>query len=122
MSPILQKILLAAILFLFLFLTGFWTSRSGKPVNVIKMNIHKFIALGAAVFIGITIFRIQQGSDWSTREVVAIAVSGVFSAAAIVTGGLASLARSIPAATFIHKITPYLVLLSTAASLYFLVV
>lgn len=120
MSPTLQKLLLTAAFFVFLFVTGFWTSKSGKPVNLIKMNVHKFIALGAAVFVGIAFFRILPRSDWGTQEVAAMTVSGVLAVAAIVTGGLASLAKPIPAATVIHKVTPYLALLSTAAALYLL--
>jgi hypothetical protein len=121
MSSLLQKLILAAIFFIFLFVTGFWVSKSGKPVNLIKMNIHKFIALGAVVFVGITFFRILPRSNWGTLEVVAVAASGIFAVAAIVTGGLSSLARPLPAATAIHKVTPYLALLSTAATLYLLV-
>jgi hypothetical protein len=122
MPSLLLKLILATIFFTFLFVTGFWTSKSGKPVNVIKMNVHKFIALGAVVFIGIAFFRILPRSNWGTPEVVAVAVSGMFAVAAIVTGGLASLARPIPAATVIHKVTPYLALLSTAVALYLLIV
>ena len=35
MSSLVQINLLIAAFFLFLFLTGFWTSRSGKPGNVV---------------------------------------------------------------------------------------
>lgn len=121
MSPLVQKIILNSVFFLFLFVTGFWVSKSGKPVNVIKMNVHKFIALGTAVFVGISIFRLQQGSDWSPLKIGAVVISGVLAVATIVTGGLASLARPLPAVTVIHKVTPYLVLLSTMA-LYLLLV
>lgn len=120
MSSLVQKILLTAIFFLFLFVTGFWTSKSGKPVNLIKMNVHKFIALGVAVFVGITLFRAQPVNEWSALQVGAVVVSAVIAVAAIVTGGLASLAKPIPAATIIHKVTPYLALLSAAAALYLL--
>jgi hypothetical protein len=112
-----QKLIITAVFFLFLFLTGFWTSRSGKPVNPIKMTIHKFIALGAAVFVALTIFRLQPASEWTSLETGSVVVSGVTAVTAIITGGLASLARPLPAANVIHKITPYLALLFTAAAL-----
>lgn len=120
MTPAIQKLIITAAFFVFLFLTGFWTSKSGKPVNQIKMNIHKFIALGTAVFVGIAIFRLQPSGGWDTVQVIAVVTSAVLAVAAIVTGGLASLTRPLPAVTVIHKIAPWLVLLATAGVLYLL--
>lgn len=120
MSPLMQKIVISAAFFLFLFVTGFWTSKSGKPVNQVKMNIHKFIALGAAIFVGISLFRLRPASEWTALETGAVIASAVIAVAAIITGGLSSLARPLPAASIIHKVTPYLALLSTAAVLYLL--
>lgn len=120
MSPLMQKIVISAAFFLFLFVTGFWTSKSGKPVNQVKMNIHKFIALGAAIFVGISLFRLRPASEWTALETGAVIASAVIAVAAIITGGLSSLARPLPAASIIHKVTLYLALLSTAAVLYLL--
>ncbi|MEW5829651.1 MAG: hypothetical protein AB1846_12230 [Chloroflexota bacterium] len=120
MSPLLQKPLITAAFFIILFLTGFWTGRTGKPVNPIRMTVHKFIALGAAVFVGDAIFRLSPASAWTGTETGVVIASGVIAVTAIITGGLASLARPFPAATAIHKVTPYLALLSTAATLYLL--
>jgi hypothetical protein len=47
----------AGLFSLFLFLSGFWLSRSGKPYNGIIFNIHKLIALTAVVLFVITLYR-----------------------------------------------------------------
>ena len=120
MSPLLQKIVVSGSLFLVVFITGFWVSRSGKPINMIKMNIHKLIALGTAIFTGLTIYQVSKGGGLSLLENSILVASGVFAVAAIITGGLTSLARPIRVAVIIHKITPYLTALSTASALYFL--
>jgi ABC-type multidrug transport system permease subunit len=120
MNPLLQKYLLVGALLLVIIITGFWVSRSGKPINIIKMNIHKLIALGTAVFIGLTMYRLSQGIRFGSLEIIALVASIVFAVAAIVTGGLASLAKPIRVAVIIHKIMPYLTILSTAATLYLL--
>jgi hypothetical protein len=120
MDPLLQKIAITGTLFLIIVLTGFWVSRSGKPINVIKMNIHKLIALGTAVFIGIIFYRMSNGIAFNLQRITSLILSVFFAVAAIITGGLASLAKPIRVAVVIHKITPYLTILSTAATLYFL--
>lgn len=38
------------LLFLFIFLSGFWLSHSGKPYNTLIFTIHKLIGLAAGVF------------------------------------------------------------------------
>jgi hypothetical protein len=122
MDTLLQQYLIAGILVLAIVVTGFWVSRSGKPVNLIKMNIHKLIALGTAIFIGLTVFRLSQGIELSPLEIGGLVASGVFAVATIITGGLASLAKPMPVAVIIHKITPYLTILSTAATFYLLAI
>ncbi len=120
MASLPQEYLIAGGLALIILITGFWVSRSGKPINMIKMNIHKLIALGTAVFIGLTMYRLSRGIQLGSPEILAMVASIVFAVAAIVTGGLASLARPIRVAVIIHKIMPYLTILSTAATLYLL--
>jgi hypothetical protein len=120
MNLFIQKNVISGLLLLIILITGFWVSRSGKPINVIKMNIHKLIALGTAVFIGLTIYRMFEGIKGSQPEICAMAASGMFAIAAIITGGLASLAKPIRVAVIIHRITPYLTILSIAATIYLL--
>jgi hypothetical protein len=120
MSSLQLKIVAAALFVVIIFVTGFWVSKSGKPVNLIKMNIHKFIALGAAIFVGVIIYQVRKGTGLSPLEIGVLVAAVLFAIATIITGGLASLAKPIQVAVIIHKITPYLTVLSTATSLYLL--
>lgn len=57
------------ILFLVIIGVGFWVSKLGKPYHGLLFNIHKLIALGAAILTGIRIFRLDP---WETFPVLAI--------------------------------------------------
>ena len=104
--------------FVLVLISGYWVSRSGKPIDQARMNVHKFIALGTAVFIGVIVFRVKEGQEWSAMETGMVIASGAFAFAAILTGGLTSLARTVPGTAFLHKVTPYLALLITAIMLF----
>ncbi len=104
--------------FLLLFLAGFWTGNAGRPVNGLRMNIHKFIALGLAAYLIVFMVRIQKGNGWDPLETIAVSVSGILAFTAILTGGLSSLKVQVPVASLIHKITPYLVIISTFITLW----
>ena len=109
----------AGLFFLFIFLFGFWLKRAGKPYNAILFNIHKLVGLGALVFLGITINRINQATPLSALEMTACAVTGLLFICTIVSGGLVSIDKPMPSAiTMMHKLFPYLTVLSTAATLY----
>jgi hypothetical protein len=46
----------AVLFFVFIFLSGFRLSRSGKPYSVILLNVHKLISLAIVVFLVIAIY------------------------------------------------------------------
>ena len=121
MSPNYMRIVGSGLLFLFTFISGFWLSRSGKPFNVITLTIHKLISLAAAVLLGIVIYRINQVAPLSTIELAAGVVTGLFFLDAVVSGGLLSIGNPVPAAiSTMHRITPFLTVLSAAVTLYLL--
>ncbi|UCH63945.1 MAG: hypothetical protein JSU77_05770 [Fidelibacterota bacterium] len=110
------------VFFLFIFLSGFWLSHSGKPYSSMIFNIHKLIALAAGIFLAITVSRIHQVAPLSPVEITAIAVTVLFFAGNAATGGLSSIDKPMPAAVLtMHHILPYLTVLSTAVTLYLLV-
>ncbi len=79
------------ILFLVIIGVGFWVSKLGKPYNGLLFNIHKLIALAAAILTGIRIFRLDP---WETFPVLAIlfialALGGVI--AMFATGAMMSI-------------------------------
>ena len=111
----------AGLFFLFIFLSGFWLSRSGKPHSVIILTIHKLIGLAAGVFLVMTVYPIHQVAPLSPVEITAIVVTVLFFAGNVATGGLLSTDKTMPAVILgLHQITPYLTVLSTAVTLYLL--
>jgi hypothetical protein len=107
--------------FLIIFLSGFWLSQSGWPLNTGIFAIHKFIAVGAAVFLAVTVYRTNQLAQLSTNELVAATGTGLLFLGTIVTGSLLSIGRSMPEVILrLHQITPYLTALCTTATLYLL--
>jgi hypothetical protein len=106
---------------IFIFLSGFWLNRSGKPYNEIIFNVHKLIALGAVVLFVITLYRTNQVAALSTIELLAGVVTGLFVLGLFVTGALLSIDKPMPAVVLkLHHIIPYLAVLSTAITLYLL--
>ena len=111
----------AGLFFLLIFLSGYWLSHSGKPLNVIILTIHKLIGLVAGVFLVMTVYRIHQVAPLSPVEITAIVVTVLFFAGNVATGGLLSTDKTMPAVILrLHQITPYLTVLSTAVTLYLL--
>jgi len=106
---------------LLVFLSGFWLSRTGKPYHAVAFNIHKLIALGAVIILAITVFRVHQAAPPGPAQITAIVVTGLCFAATIVTGGLLSIGKPMPAAiSVVHHVFPYLTILATAGTLYLL--
>lgn len=113
------RFLIAGLSFVIILLSGFWLSRTGKPYNAAILSVHKLISLAALVYFVVTIFQINKVAPLSTIEIVLSAMTVVFFVALMVSGGLLSAAKTLPGIIKIgHKIMPYLVILSTAASLY----
>jgi hypothetical protein len=107
--------------FVVIFVSGYWLSRSGKPYNVIVLTIHKLISLAAAAFLVITIFQTYRGAALGAAGLIAGIVTGLFFVSTVVSGGLMSIDKPMPAAiSMMHKLFPYLTVLSTAVTLYLL--
>jgi len=121
MSAIQSRAVDAGLLFLFIFLSGYWLSHSGKPLNAIILTIHKLISLAAVVLLVITIYQANQVAHLGALELTAAVVTGLLFLGTIVTGGLLSTGKPMPAAILkMHQITPFLAALSTTVTLYLL--
>jgi hypothetical protein len=115
------RIVGTGLLFLFIFISGFWLSKSGKPYNVIVLTIHKLISLAAVAFLAATIYQANQVAKLSAIELTAGVVTGLFFLGTIITGGLLSTDKPMPVVVLrMHQITPFLTVLSTAVTLYLL--
>jgi len=108
----------AGLFALFIFLSGFWLSRSGKPHNGIIFNIHKLIALAAVALFVISLYRTNRVAGLSPVELLASVVTGLFLVGLFVTGALVSIDKPMPVIVLkLHHIMPYLAVPSTAATL-----
>ncbi len=111
----------AGLFFLFIFLSGIWLSRSGKPLNGLILTIHKLISLAAGIFLIVTLYRVNQAAALGATELIAAVVTGLFFLGTVVFGGLLSTGKPMPAAILrMHQILPFLAVLSTAVMLYLL--
>jgi hypothetical protein len=125
-----QKIIITGLFFVFVFLFGFWLSRSGKPYHVLIFNIHKLIGLAMGIFLIITVYRAHQATSLNPLDIIIIAVTVIIFISLVAAGGLLSIQAagdlenlSQPASaviSVIHKVFPYFAVLSTAATLYLL--
>jgi hypothetical protein len=121
MSFIQLRIIGISSFFLFIFISGVWLSRSGRPLNVVILAIHKLLSLLVVVFIAVTIYQINQEVKIGTIELSASVVTGLLFLFTFISGGLLSTGKPVQAAVLaIHKVTPLLTLLSAAATMYLL--
>jgi hypothetical protein len=118
-----SKILISGVFFIFILLSGFWLSHLGRPVNTILLTAHKLISIGAVVFLAINIYRIHLVTPLSSLQIAVSVGTILLFLVMVVTGGLLSVDKVMPEIVHkIHQFTPYLVILSTAATLYFLLI
>jgi hypothetical protein len=77
------------------------------------------ISLGAVVFLAITVYRINQVRPLNPLQLGLSVLTLLLFITLFATGGMLSTAKTMPAVILkIHQITPYLVVLSTSATLY----
>ena len=117
-----SRVLIIGLLFLLKSLSGIWLSRSGRPINAVILTIHKIISLLTVVLISITIHHLRRDVGMSAVEIGAIIVTGLLFLFTILSGGLLSADK--PAHTAVltfHKVAPFLTILSTAVTIYFVV-
>jgi hypothetical protein len=118
MSTMQSKLIGAGLLYIFIFLSGFWVSQLGKPYPTLAFSIHKLVGVATAIFLAITVYRIHQAAPLSPVEMAASVVTVLFFAATIVAGGLLSIGTPMPAAVLtMHQIMPFLTVISTAVTL-----
>jgi uncharacterized membrane protein YhiD involved in acid resistance len=121
MIPTLRAVIVG-VAFLFIFLSGIWLSRSGRPLNVGISTIHKLIGLAAGVFLLVTIYQRSRAIPLSAKEWIAIVVAGLCFLGTVVSGAFLSSDEPMPVAVLrVHQIGPVLTVLSTSAMLYLVV-
>jgi hypothetical protein len=113
------RAIVAGMFFLFIFLSGIWLSRTGRPLNVGISTIHKLISLAAGIFLLVTINQRSKVVPLSATEWITIVVTGLCFLGTVASGGFLSSDKPMPVAVLrVHQIMPVLTLLSTGATLY----
>lgn len=103
---IIQQWIIPGIFFLGTVGFGFWVSKAGKPYNGLLFNIHKLIALGAAILTGIRVFKLNPFSTFPNLVIIlfGLAVFGVISMFA--TGAIMSIRdQENRAAQLMHQVS-----------------
>ena len=118
-----NKFLIAGVFFVFIGISGYWLSHIGKPIHTVLLTIHKLISLAALAYLVVTLYRVHQAAPLGPAALATGVVSIGLFIGLIATGGLLSTPKIMPTiVTRIHHIVPYLVVISTAAALYFTLV
>jgi hypothetical protein len=115
------RIMGIALVLVVVFALGFWLSRAGRPFNGLLLNLHKLVALGVAIYLAVTAYRMHQAAGLSGMELTVVVVTGLLFLASGVIGGLVSLEKPPPTIlAILHLVLPILTVVSTAATLYLL--
>jgi uncharacterized membrane protein YhiD involved in acid resistance len=115
------RAIVVGLLFLFIFLSGIWLSRAGRPLNVAISTLHKLISLAAGVTLLVTVYQRNRTVPLSPTEWIAIVVTGLCFLGNVVSGGLLTSEKPMPVVVLrVHQVVPVLTVLSTAATLYLL--
>lgn len=113
------RAVVAGLFFVFIFLSGIWLSRTGRPLNVGISTVHKLIGLAAGVFLLATIYQRNQVVPLGATEWVAIVVTGLCFLGTVASGGFLSSDKPMPVAVLrVHQILPVLTALSSGITLY----
>ena len=114
---------IVVLLYLAIFVSGFWLSRLGRPFNVILLTAHKLISLAAIILLGFTVYRVTWDATLNAVDWLVVSASSLFFLGTIATGALLSTDKPAQAAVLtLHRITPFLTVLSTALALYLLLI
>jgi hypothetical protein len=114
------RAIVAGLFFLFIFLSGIWLSPMGRPLNVGISTVHKLISLAAGICLLVTIYQRHQMAPLGATEWISIVVTGLCFLGTVVSGAFLSSDEPRPVAVLrVHQIMPALTVLSTGATLCF---
>jgi hypothetical protein len=118
--------------FLFIFLSGFWLSRAGKPYNGLIFNIHKLIGLGTGIYLVRMVYLSHRAAPLGGVQWTAIIITVLLFVFAVAAGGLLSAISEgslknvregmLGAIESVHKVSPYLIVVATGVTLFLLLV
>jgi hypothetical protein len=113
------RIVMVGVLYLAIFGSGFWLTRSGRPYSTIVVAIHKLISVGAFVYLAVSLYQFAQADRLGVAMAAAGAITGLFFIGTIATGAMLTAERPMPALVlWLHRITPFLTVAATGVTLY----
>jgi hypothetical protein len=124
MDTVTTKLIAAGILFLLTLISGAIVSHSSRPLSVGLVTVHKLIAVGTVVLIGMAVYQLYQTVDGKVFiEVSIMIISGILFLALIATGALLTREEmQLPEVVLkVHQVAPLLALASSATTIYLLV-
>lgn len=115
------KFTVPGIVFLLTLFFGVWLSNSGKPYNGILFNVHKLIALGAAILTAVQLFKVLKDTGIQVVPILLIVIAVVCVIALFATGALMSMEKmSYQVTLTIHRLAPILAAVAMVAAVYLL--
>jgi hypothetical protein len=119
MNLIGSKLISVGALFLFIFLSGFWMNRAGRPHGILLLTAHKLIGLVLGVYLAWMVYQTHKLIPLSSIQIIAVVVTVLFFAVNVATGSLLSTNKAMPkVVSLINKWFPYLTVLSTGVMIY----
>lgn len=109
------------LLFLLTLLVGYWVSRGGRPINPIRFNVHKFLALGAVILAGLRLYPLLKAGGVPAALPVLTIVLAALVIALFATGAIQSRpGPGRPKLKLAHAILSYSTLLVAGGVVYLL--
>jgi hypothetical protein len=85
-----QKIVISGLLLLLINASGIWLSKLGKPYHGALFNVHKLIALGSVIFIGVFLYNLLKVTEVDGVLLTLVIVSIVSILVLFISGALLS--------------------------------
>ena len=123
MDTITSKLIGAGILFLFTLISGVIVSRSGRPFSIGLVTVHKLIAVGTIVLIGMGINRLYKMVDGKAIIGIGLMVISVLLFLALIATGAFLTREEMQLPEFvlnIHKVAPLFALFSSTLTIFLL--
>jgi len=123
MDTITSKLVVAGILFLFTLISGVILHHSSRPLSIGMVTVHKLIAVGTAVLVGMVINQLYKTVDGKVLIGIGLTViSALLFLALIATGALLTREEmQLPDfVLIIHKVAPLLALISSTLTIFLL--
>ena len=123
MDTITSKLVVAGILFLFTLISGVFLHHSSRPLSIGLVTVHKLIAIGTAVLVGMVVSQLYQTVDGKAFIEIGLMVISAFLLLALIATGAFLTREEMQLPEFvlnIHKVAPLLALISSTLTIFLL--